>query len=178
MKPIGILVAFAFLTLIVPGHPSRAQSVSKVEGVVSESGTNQPLKGVQVFLKTKSDSPYDFGILREGAATTITDAEGRFSIEATPGRYRVVPVLEGFVYAATARVKTAREQGLWVQLPEWQQIRNLRLGMTKEGVISGRVLDIHGQPPAVNTIPGINRQSSTATVTVMQYGYTEFGKRE
>jgi len=172
------ILAIGLLTQAVLQQPLRAQSASKVEGIVLESGADRPLERAQVLLLTGSEPAYNFGASPAAIAKATTDAQGQFSIEAKPGRYRIVPILEGFVHAPSARVRTAREPGVWVQVLEKQRTPNVQLRMVREGVISGRVLDTNGRPPAVSTLPAVGRQTSTATVTILQYQYNEYGKRE
>lgn len=158
---------FVALVLLLTLHQRySAQSQSSVEGVVLEAATGKPLERVRVTLQGPAPefvfgSPPTFG---EG----ITDSQGRFGIQAVkPGRYRVVPELEGFVYSRPARFQAPREPGIWIQVAAGQQVQNLELRMVREAVITGRAFDAPGQPLVNPAIAALQR-----------YKYDDYGNRQ
>jgi len=176
MKRILLLAGISLLISNTLLPPYRGQSVSTIEGIVLESGTDRPLERVRVSLITGSEPAFgSLGTAPASAANGVTDEKGLFNIQVKPGRYRIVPSREGFVYARPVRMKMAREPGSWVQAMEGRRTSNVQLRMVLEGVIAGRVLDTDGQPPPLNT--GTPIPSSTATVTILQYQYDDYGKR-
>jgi Carboxypeptidase regulatory-like domain len=110
--------------------PLAAQQAS-IEGVASDAVSHEPLANVHVRLF----------IARTGAPAVaygaMSDRTGRFSISSVaPGTYSVMAEHTGFVYfgARTVALKTA------------QSLTDFKLEMTREAVISGRVLDDNGDP--------------------------------
>jgi len=158
----------ALLALALPlalATSYATQSSPAIEGVVLEAGTNRPLERVRVSLASMSDPRFVFGPLPTLGETT-TDAQGRFRFEAVkPGRYRVIPALQGFVFSRPARLRAPRESGVWVEAAADGRTEKVQLHMAREGVITGRVLDSNGQP-----VPG-------GSAAVMRYRYDEHGAR-
>jgi hypothetical protein len=143
-----------------------APATSTIEGTVLEKGTELPLQGVKVALYGESLPTFQSGAvatLGEG----LTDAQGRFTVAARPGRYRVVPEKEGYVFAHPVALQYSREPGTWVNVSGQQKVQDLRLQVQREAVISGRVVDSTG-----NVFPG---NSGGASLQV--YRYDEFGNR-
>jgi hypothetical protein len=133
------------------------QSMSTVEGVVLEAGTDRPLEKVTVSAKGGPQTPF-----------AETDSEGRFKIEIdTPGRYRLAPFREGLVYARPERLQP-REPGVWVELSAGQKVTGIQLRMVRGGSISGRVMDATGR-----TFPG-----TTSIVWLYRYRYDDYGNRK
>lgn len=166
MRPIHFLSALAL------GVTVLAQSVPDIEGVVLENGTNRAMANVQVSLTPESPSRVLYGATTYRAPTAlktvVTDKDGRFiATGLPPGRYRLSTALEGFVFLRPDRLKASRDIGVWVQVGAGQTVRGVELKMVREGTISGRVLDVTGQP-----IPG-----NAASVTLQRYTYDENGNR-
>ena len=118
----------------------------KVGGVVLESGSDRPLEGVRI------------SVAPDSTTVAVTDSAGAFSIEAlNPGRFRIVPSKEGFVYARPARLQIPREPGVWVQVPASGSIEDLELRMEREGVIVGTVLGANGRPVYTGSVGAVLR---------------------
>jgi hypothetical protein len=106
--------------------------------------------------------------LSPGTNAAYSDAEGRFKIDSvTPGRYRITPTLDGFVYAKPARLKAVRDAGVWVQAAGGSPVKGVQLRMTKPGVIGGRALLPNGE-----AITGIS-----AGIHVLSFRFDDYGQR-
>ena len=146
---------------------NAAQSTSRVEGVVLESKTDRPMDGATVKLIPEGVMPGSSLLANSGIQTTSTDAQGHFAIAVVPpGRYRVVPERNGYVFAFPPGVKEARDPGVWIQVAAGQPVSDVELKMIQKAVITGRVLDVNG-----NAAPG-----NVASVTLMRYSYDETGQ--
>ncbi len=79
----GILTTLAGLALLLPSNVwAQKTAGGSVTGVVINQGANHPLESVTVTLKKTADDAL--------VQTTVTDSQGRFSLESIPaGDYRV-----------------------------------------------------------------------------------------
>lgn len=117
-------------------QPAPAGSAS-ITGSVIVAGSGQPARKARVSLSG--------GGLR-GTRTALTDELGRFVFAALPeGRYSVSASKPGHVSVQYGqRVPGPGRPGTPIQLGEAQEI-DVRLQMPKGGVITGTVLDEHGE---------------------------------
>jgi hypothetical protein len=162
----GTPVKNSILAVLLTLGLQTVPTTSAIEGVVLEKGTETPVPGVKVALYGESLPTFQFGApttLGEG----LTDAQGRFTVAARPGRYRVVPEKEGYIFAHPVALQYPREPGTWVDIPAQQKVQDLRLQVQREGVISGRVIDSTG-----NVFPG-----TSGSASVQVYRYDDYGNR-
>jgi hypothetical protein len=145
-----LVLCLILLSSLLVSRTYPAQSTSTVEGTVLEGETNQPLSGVRIDV---------------GMHGGTTDTEGRFRIQVSPGRYQIVPTLSGFVYLRPSRLKAPQTSAVWVQVGEGQNVRDIQLGLVRQGTITGRVVDANGQ-----SMPGMS-------VQLLRYQYGEYGTR-
>src|SRR5436309_1138045 len=150
---LGVLATTVLMTF---ERAYSAQSGFTIRGVVVDSTTAEPLAGAQV-------SASFIGVSK----STTADSQGRFAIDLPePGRYRVVTSLEAFVLSPPAGAKALHEPVLWVHLSATHRVEELQVRLVHSGVITGRVLDINGQP-----LPG-----KSVSVQLLRYIYNDFGE--
>jgi len=163
MKAVIVLVVLALLQ-----QANLAQSPTTIDGVVLESKTDRPIEGANVTIIPEGVNPASSSLATTGIRVGVTDSQGHFAItEVMPGRYRVVPERNGFVFAFPTDTKEAREPGVWIQVGAGQTVKGIQLHITPKAVISGRVLDVKG-----NAVP-----ANAASVSLMQYRYDDSGKK-
>jgi hypothetical protein len=115
-----------------------AQSAS-VEGTAVNASTGEPLAGVHIRLLT---GLYENGVT--GAYGAMSDRAGHFSAaDLKAGLYLVMPERTGFVYLIPGS-STLPYQMLTLKAGEHKS--DFRIEMTPRAVITGRVVDPHGDP--------------------------------
>jgi uncharacterized protein (DUF2141 family) len=101
----------------------------------------------------------------EIARTTISDDAGRFMFAGLPaGRYTLGGAKEGYV-TTNYGASRAGEPGSRIVVDDGAERSDIRLPLLRGAVITGTLLDPHGQP-----IPGVNMRA-------LRYGYTVNGER-
>jgi protocatechuate 3,4-dioxygenase beta subunit len=164
----SLLLAIAALAISIAAQEAYlGQSGLSVEGTVLDAKTNRPLEHARVSLVDGPAPEFYFGGGPAIGGEAVADAEGHFTIQAKPGRYRVVTALEGFVFSRAGRLQMPRESGVWLDVPAGQRVQNVQLRMVKEALITGRVLDAKGQ-----VLPG-----NLAGVALQRYRYDDYGNR-
>ena len=136
------------IALLALAAPQTAPPVFKaaIEGVVRDGSTNQPLAGVRVYIVDASQ----FQPLATTPSVT-TDAQGTFALPvSSPGRYRVLPQRNEFVYARPARLQSI-QAGVVVSVVK-ESVSKIELAMVREGIIAGQILDPTGMPLAGVTV--------------------------
>jgi len=129
-----------------------AQGGARITGLVLRADTSLPLAGVRIELVGSN-------------ATVQTGKDGIFEFNnLRSGRYRLIPVLDGYVQAHAAHVKAPREAGVWVQVTSGTE-EHVELRMEGEAILTGRVADAKGAPLA-----GLR-------VNLLRHRYDEFGNR-
>jgi hypothetical protein len=147
------------LTLFVITFAFYAQAPSTIEGVVRDSTSGAPMADVTVYL---SQGHID-------SVFAVTDSQGQFTLETKEtGRLRVYPSKNGFIYARPGQKRAPAQPGVWVQLSVGDHVKGLELSMAKPAVISGRILDVNGNPIVGNA----------GSVGLMRYTYRDDGTRE
>ena len=130
----------ARLLLLLFSFCAVGEAQATLQGIIVNSVTSEPLARVQVHLTVRA---LDEGLPPAGYGA-VTDDAGRFSISPIPpGTYMVHPERAGF-YLALPQDKNATVPTLELKLG--QQVRDYRLEMAPQAVISGRVLDEGGEP--------------------------------
>jgi len=121
-----------------PRQPARQPApvgTATVGGSVTIAVSGQPARGTRVTL-----SANDIGLSR----STDTDALGRFAFVALPaGRYNLHANKPGHVSASYGQTRPGRP-GTPIQLADGQRF-DARLQIYKGGVLTGTVLDEHGE---------------------------------
>jgi uncharacterized protein (DUF2141 family) len=110
---------------------------ASIEGQVVHAGTSAPLKKVSMRL---SSGPTN--------RTVETDEQGRFQFTGlAPGRYSLSAQRAGFL-AQNYGARRYNTPGTPIPVSQNQQVRDINLRLTPQGVIVGRVLDEDGDPMA------------------------------
>lgn len=135
-----LVIAFSSL-LVTASSPSQTDAPKEsqkqsIQGKVVEVKSGQPIRKVNVQVVGGSEQSY-------GPHSTTTSADGTFTIEdIKPGRYFVILEHAGFV-------QTARSSGqMTLTLQPGQSLTGLVFRMQAAGVISGKIVDMDGDPIA------------------------------
>jgi len=119
------------------GEPSVGTAVISGSVVVAGSGT--PVRRARVTLT---------GTEIRGGRSSVTDEMGQFSFAALPaGRFTMTASKPGFVNTSYG-AKRAGRPGTPIQVAEGQQLERMEINLPRGGVITGRVIDEHGDPAA------------------------------
>lgn len=128
--------------VVTPDRDTGSQTAigtATISGTVVLEGSGSPVRRARVSIAAPE--------LR-GGRSAITDEQGRFSFPALPaGRYTITASKAGHV-DITYGAKRAGRPGTPVQLGEGQSLERLSLAMPRGGVITGIVVDEHGEPAA------------------------------
>lgn len=149
---------FVSIFLLVPflfaQQSPRAVKSSTLSGVVLDSTNSTPVKRATVRLVTLGTTTFE-GYQHISA---MTDEQGRFEFqELPPGSYEARVEHTGFV--------EARHSRLIVRLNSGQTMHDLALRLTPAAVITGHVVNEHGEPLA------------NVSMQAMRYTYSATGRR-
>jgi hypothetical protein len=145
----------ASVQVTAPSVPNRAPMTSgsgAISGVAVDASTNQPISGVIIYL----------GLAGRGPAAQpnrqTTDAKGRFVFSHLPSSntYFINASKFGYFDGHYGRSSTG-QTGALIVVAEGQWVRDLTVGMTRGGTITGAVLDDHAEP-LVNAYVRVLRQ--------------------
>src|SRR5437762_6660207 len=150
-----ICLLFLFLGIPIqqrtPLPTSRAAARVSITGTVVRGGTNEPIGSVRITL-------------RPSGVSAVTEMEGKFRIDAVPGRYTLTAEREGFVLQLDA-THGVTEMGVALTLNAGQPISGMALAMIPAPTISGHTYFPNGEPLAA------------AVVQAYRWRYTPFGRR-
>jgi hypothetical protein len=134
------LVSACFLSAFFAQGPDQP-SVAVIGGSVINKLTGAPVKSAHVIYTriAPGANPPSSPISKD------TDAEGHFSIQLTPGSYRLWVERSGFARQAYGALSPAGE-GTVLTLAPGQQLRQMVFRVVPLGAIAGRVLDEDGEP--------------------------------
>jgi hypothetical protein len=105
-----------------------------------------------------------------GGRTTLTDDQGQFSFLALPaGRFTMTASKAGFV-DNTYGAKRAGRPGTQIQLAEGQKLERAVINLPRGGVITGIVVDEHGEPAAGTQVRALRYVMRTGERTLQQAG--------
>jgi protocatechuate 3,4-dioxygenase beta subunit len=128
---------------------TQAQQPGSIEGVVVRRGTSTPVARARVSILN---------------AQTVTDDSGRFSFRnLQPGRYRLTASHNAYVPAQYGERSLGGTGGEIIVAPGQAQ-KDIVVGLTPRGAISGRLYDRNGDPV------------TNATVQAFKYAYQD-GRR-
>jgi hypothetical protein len=137
----NVLIIYGFLLFGFFLHAQDSSGVASVSGTVVNKLTEAPVRNAHVIY-TKIDPAVT------GSSTPLskdTDAEGHFSLQLSPGSYRLWVERNGFARQLYGALSPAGE-GTAVTLAGGQQLGQLTFRMVPLGAIAGRVLDEEGEP--------------------------------
>jgi hypothetical protein len=153
MKPVLILLAFLLAQL---GPTQQAQPTGSIEGSIVKFGTTEGIPRARVTMNITQGSG-----TAQGA---IADDQGKFVFRNLgPGQYRFSATRDGYVSAEYGQ-RGPSSSGVAITLNAQQQLKDVRIGMTPTGAISGRILNRYGEPVG------------NANVQALRYSYQE-GRR-
>jgi hypothetical protein len=122
-----------------------AQENAAVEGRVVNSMTREPIRKAQVTLELSQDA-------HDSSLVATTNEAGRFRFaDIKPGRYELTAEKAGFLEGKYGRAKP-EDQGLLLRVADADHLQGLTLVLFPGGTISGRVLDVDGDPVADNEV--------------------------
>jgi protocatechuate 3,4-dioxygenase beta subunit len=134
----GLLLLFLYAAL-------HAQQGS-IQGVTLNSVTHEPIPGVHVSVVAATANSVT------AAYGAVSDRDGHFSIATIrPGTYLLVPERTGFLFTSKATIVPVQS----ITIRAGQQLTDLKLELTPRAILSGRVIDDHGDPVQdvlVNTV--------------------------
>ena len=108
-----------------------------ISGVVTTAGTGTPVRRARVTLS---------GTELRGGRSTLTNDEGVFAFSALPaGRFTLTASKAGYVDIPYGAKRPGRP-GTPIQLADAQKMERADIGLPRGGVITGIVLDEHGEP--------------------------------
>jgi protocatechuate 3,4-dioxygenase beta subunit len=120
---------------------SAAVGTGEISGVVVVLGTGTPVRRAQITLS---------GQELRGQRSAVTDDQGRFAFHVLPaGRFNLSASKAGHVTTSYGAKRPGRP-GTPIQLVDGQKIDKLAIALPRGSVITGVVVDEHGEP-APNT---------------------------
>ena len=147
------LASLVLLAAVLSGQPATTQKPGKVEGVVTNSVTGDPVKKANVTMQGT------------GNYSTVTDAAGHFQFDSVgPGTYFPMAMRDGFMPDQRKSNNSAVPDRITVA--EEQQIKDVAIKLVPMAVISGHVLDEDGDPVV------------QAQVQALRYTYRQVGTRQ
>ena len=138
-----LLVSSAVAAQVGPPRDARRRDqqpapvgTAEIAGTVMMAGSTQPARRTRVNLS---------GAELRGSRSATTDDTGRFAFTALPaGRYNLTASRPGYITVSFGQHQPGRP-GTQIQLSEGQKFR-ADLQIPKGSVITGTVLDEHGEP--------------------------------
>ena len=119
------------------GATQVAVGTGEVSGVVVVLGNGSPVRRAQVTLS---------GQELRGNRTSLTDDQGRFAFQVLPaGRFTLSVSKPGHVSTSYGAKRPGRP-GTPIQLADGQRLEKLSIALPRGGVITGVVVDEHGEP--------------------------------
>jgi hypothetical protein len=139
-ETVGMFPRLLFLVSVLPAVAfAQANSAGRIDGVVVNQVTGDPIKKATVFLHNMN---LIYGKNGPSSYSAATDSNGGFAIDQiTPGRYTITADRPGFL-PDTYRVSGTSS----IAIGPAQSPGSIRLRLTPQGSISGRVVDEDGDP--------------------------------
>jgi len=132
-----------------------------ISGMVTTAGTGTPVRRARVTLT---------GAELRGGRSTVTDDEGRFNFVALPaGRFTLTASKAGFVSIAYG-AKQAGRPGTPIQVVDGQKIERRDISMPRGSVVTGIVVDDHGEPAPGTQVRVMRFVMRTGERTLQQAG--------
>ncbi len=149
----------------IPGQPQEAPPVADcaIAGRVL-SVTGEPLNKATVTLRQVFSGP-STGQRMPASYTSTSDTEGKFVMtEIPPGSYHLRAERNGFV-TGNYGSRSGTRGGTTLALTQGQSLAALEIKLAPHAVITGRVVDIDGEPVA------------RAMVSALRYRYAQGGRQ-
>jgi hypothetical protein len=139
-----------------------------ISGTVVIAGAGTPVRRARVSVAAPE--------LR-GGRSTVTDEQGRFSFQALPaGRFTLTASKSGFVDIAYGATRAGRP-GTPVQLADGQNLTALTIAMPRGSVITGIVVDEHGEPAPGTPVRALRYVMQTGERRLQQGGQDQTDDR-
>lgn len=140
----------------------------RISGSVVLGGSGTAVRRARVSLA---------GAELRGSRSAITDDQGQFSFDALPaGRFTMTVSKPGFVNM-TYGAKRPGRPGTPIQLADGQRLEKVVISMPRGGVITGVVVDEHGEPSPGTTVRALRYQIQTGEKTLQQAGQDQTDDR-
>jgi hypothetical protein len=155
---VALLISMMVQAAPRPAPPAQAQPQSQqrsggsIEGIVTRTGSNQPLVRAQVTAVRIVTQAVQPGATPQTQAIALppvyTDGNGKFVLkDLPPGSYRISAVHNSFARQDYGE-RGLRSAGQALNLQAGQTLKDISFHLTPAGSISGRVLDSAGEPAA------------------------------
>ena len=145
--PLALCLALLQQSPVAPGQAPMRKAV--IEGIIVHAATGEPLRKAQVSLNRINNTG--------SAVAVITDASGRFTFPAVePGQYRIAAERNGFVRQEHGAKRPGRA-GATVALSPGEILRDVKIALTPQSVIAGRVFDEDGEPLASISVQALRQ---------------------
>ncbi len=134
---------------------------ASISGTVFTEGLGTPVRRARVTLT---------GAELRGGRSTVTDDEGRFNFVALPaGRFTLTASKAGYVNIAYG-AKQAGRPGTPIQVVDGQKHERKDIAMPKGSVVTGMVVDDHGEPAPGTQVRVMRFVMRTGERTLQQAG--------
>jgi hypothetical protein len=148
--------------------PATPVGTGRISGSVVLGGSGTAIRRARVNLS---------GSELRGGRSAITDDQGLFSFDALPaGRFTMTVSKPGFVNM-TYGAKRPGRPGTPIQLADGQRLEKVVITMPRGGVITGVVVDEHGEPSPGTTVRALRYQIQTGEKTLQQAGQDQTDDR-
>lgn len=139
-----------------PAPSAQAEGTERkaatVSGVVVNQQSGEPLRRADVTLMPVVGGRTAAGPMRmgpegpSGTKRAATDQTGKFTITGVePGRYQLSAQRQGYLQGRYGARKP-RQMGTQIEIVAGQELKDLKIELTPQAVITGRVLDEEGEP--------------------------------
>jgi hypothetical protein len=134
------IVLLAWISLAVPLVGAQQPAPASVRGVIVSAASNGPLTKANVEVRSIDG--------RAVIASIVTNSEGQFFLKnIRPGSYRLTVTRDGYIQSEYGQKHPGGPPQNLVLMPG-QALTDVRMAMTKGGVISGHITD-KGQPVGI-----------------------------
>ncbi|MGO9641525.1 MAG: carboxypeptidase regulatory-like domain-containing protein [Candidatus Acidiferrales bacterium] len=161
MRMLGLSLVFCIISLAAFAQTAKAEGKGRVEGIVSNVATGDPVRGAKVDLCDASNDKVVPLCLQ-----TDTDSEGRFVFTGRPaGHYTVQGEAPGFLPdSIVLNGRGSREFDLAAG-----SVRTVHLRLWPEGTISGRIVDEEGRPMSGVSVAAIGEEYGFGRRSLWRY---------
>jgi uncharacterized protein (DUF2141 family) len=144
-----------------PTQQTQPVGTGAISGSVILDGAGSPVRRARVTLT---------GAELRGQRTAMTDDQGRFAFTALPaGRFTMTASKTGYIDTAYG-AKQAGRPGTPIQLADAQTIEKLSIRVPKGSVVTGIVVDEHGEPSPMTQVRVMRFVMRTGEKTLQQSG--------
>ena len=143
MRRSFVIAGLTLSLLSFPALPQQPAKTARIEGVVVQKETEQPIANAQVTLKQVS------GLVGSAAGTTATVSTGSDGVfvfkDLKPAAYRVAAIVDSLNRVANGQ-QIPNDLGRLLFVEEGRTVTGAIIRIAAAGAITGRILDENGQP--------------------------------